>query len=150
MTAPPLHLSLTAQDQPGRYTLASGSTSYPLEFRPDTDVTLGDLLRRLPRVLVGDEDPAKQLAPILLLHEIGTRLWKALLPDTAPLEARDGLARELRTGITPLLLTLPQSLSALPWELLCDPESLDDTGFIVRQRPFVRLISGGSDLQTLA
>ena len=129
--------------------LTSGNMSYPIDFRPETDVSLGDLLRRLPTILVGDEDPSGQLEPLHLLREIGTRLWKAMFPETAPPEARLELARELRTGMAPLLLTLPQSLAILPWELLCDPEGTGRAGFLALQRPLVRLVTGGNDLQPL-
>ncbi len=64
--------------------LTSGNVSYPIDFRPETDVSMGDLLRRLPPVLVGGKDPSGQLEPLDLLFEIGTRLWQALLTDTAP------------------------------------------------------------------
>jgi len=150
MVDTPLQLTLTAGDRPGRFTVANGSISYPIEFRPETDVVLGELLRRLRLVLVGGSDPSGQLAPLALLREIGTRLWQALLPGTAPADLRETLVRELRTGMTPLLLGLPQNLAPLPWELLCDPERPDDTGFLARRRPLVRLVSGGNDLSPLA
>src|SRR6266571_2485940 len=150
MADSPLHLTLTAGDRPGRFMVANGAISYPIEFRPETDVVLGDLLRRLRPVLVGGSDPSGQLAPLALLREIGTRLWQALLPGTAPADLRETLVRELRTGMTPLLLGLPQNLAPLPWELLCDPERPDDTGFLARRRPLVRLVSGGNDLSPLA
>ncbi len=150
MVDSPLHLVLTAEERPGRFMLTSGNVSYPIDFRPETDVTLGDLLRRLPPILVGGKDPSGQLEPLDLLREIGTRLWQALLPDTAPPEARHELAHELRTGLTPLLLTFPQALGILPWELLCDPGQSGSGQFLARQRPLVRLISGGSDLPPLA
>src|SRR2546430_779213 len=146
MADSPLHLTLTAGERPGRFTVANGAISYSIEFRPETDVVLGDLLRRLRSVLVGGSDPSGQLAPLALLREIGTRLWQALLPGTAPADLRETLVRELRAGMTPLLLGLPQKLATLPWELLCDPERQDDTGFLARRRPLVRLISGGNDL----
>src|SRR5947209_19771093 len=123
-----LHLVLAAEDRPGRFMLTSRTISYPIEFRPETDVVLGDLLRRLRPVLVGGSDPSGQLAPLALLREIGTRLWQALLPGAAPADLHETLARELRAGMTPLLLGLPQNLATLPWELLCDPERPDDTG----------------------
>src|SRR6266568_2614144 len=150
MVDTPLQLTLTAGDRPGRFTVANGSISYRIEFRPETDVVLGDLLRRLRPILVGGSDPSGQLAPLALLREIGTRLWQALLPGSAPADLRGTLARELRAGMTPLLLGLPQNLTTLPWELLCDPERPDDTGFLARRRPMVRLVSGGNDLSPLA
>jgi hypothetical protein len=150
MADSPLHLVLTAEQRPGCFTLTSGNMSYPIDFRPETDVSLGDLLHRLPPVLVGGKDPSSQLEPLDLLFEIGTRLWQALFPDTADPEARLELVRELRIGMTPLLLTFPQSLAILPWELLCDSEQTGRAGFLALKRPLVRLIPGGSDLQPIA
>src|SRR5436190_22169404 len=119
MADSPLHLTLTGEDRPGRFTVANGAISYPIEFRPETDVVLGDLLRRLRPVLVGGGDPSGKLVPLALLREIGTRLWHALLPGAAPEGLHETLVRELRSGVTPLLLTLPQNLAPFPWELLC-------------------------------
>jgi hypothetical protein len=150
MADSPLRLILTPEQRPGRFMLTSGNVSYPIDFRPETDVSLGDLLRRLPTILVGDEDPSGQLEPLDLLREIGTRLWQALLPDTAPPEVRLELMRELRTGMTPLLLSFPQPLATLPWELLCDPDDAGSAGFLELQRPLVRLVSDGRDVQPLA
>jgi CHAT domain len=130
--------------------LTSGNVSYPLDFRPETDVTLGDLLRRLPPILVGGKDPSGQLEPLDLLREIGTRLWQELLHETAPADARLALERQMRTGMTPVLLTLPRALGVLPWELLCDPEGEGSAGFLARQRPLVRLVAGGGELAPLA
>lgn len=130
MADSPLHLVLTAEDHPGRFTAAYGALSYRIEFRPETQ---GDLLRRLCPVLIGEGDPSGQLAPLALLREIGTRLWLSLLPDTIPTNMRETLVRELRTSMSLLLLTLPQNLASLPWELVCDPERPDDTGFLARQ-----------------
>ena len=84
MAESPLHLVLTAKQLPGRYTLTSGNVNYPIDFRPETDVFLSDLLRRLPTILVGEKDPSAQLEPLDFLIEIGTRLWQALLPSAAP------------------------------------------------------------------
>ncbi len=151
MPEPALEVNITAiVHHPGHFTLTCGSVMYPIEFRPEMDVTLGDLLRRLRPILVGGSDPSEQLTPLALLREIGIRLWRALLPDTAPSGMCEVLVRDLRVGITPLLLTLPKNLAILPWELLCDPERPDDTGFLARQRPLVRLVSGGTDLPPLA
>jgi tetratricopeptide (TPR) repeat protein len=144
-----LRLTLAAQDRPGRFTLSSGLAHYSFEFRPETDVTLSDLVRRLHPILIGGHDPSGNLSPFTLFREIGTRLWRALLPDTAPVEMREALTRELRTGITPLLLTLPHQLATLPWELLCDPQRQGEEAFLVRRRPLVRLIPSGTGLPSL-
>ena len=149
MVDSPLRLVLTAEQRTGRYLLTCGKVSYPIEFRPETDVSLGDLLRRLPPILVGGQDPSDQLEPLDLLREIGTRLWQALLPDSAPSEACLELAQDLRTDLTSFLLSFPQALAILPWELLCDPERSGSAGFVALQRPLVRFVSGGSELQPL-
>src|SRR3712207_5175470 len=98
MAAAPLDLALTPSDRPGRFIVTCGSVSYPIEFRPELDVALGDLLRRLQPVLVGGADPAQQLDPITLLRGVGTRLWQAIIPDAVPAPNRDALTRELRSG----------------------------------------------------
>src|SRR5437870_2916113 len=99
-----LRLLLQTQHAPGQYLLTSDVCSYPLDLRSDT---LSDYLRRLRSVLVGGSDPSGALAPSDLLREIGVRLWRALLPDMVPVEARDALAHALRQDDAPLLLTLP-------------------------------------------
>jgi tetratricopeptide (TPR) repeat protein len=149
MSSSSLTLTLIPEQRPGRFILTYGSVSYPIEFRPDTDVTLGDLLRRLHPVLAGGRDWSKKHNPIELLQAVGTRLWKALLPDTTPTDKREPLERELRTAMTPLLLALPPDLSLLPWELLCDPQQPDDSGFLARRRCLTRLSPGGTNLPPL-
>src|SRR5437868_14005680 len=111
MVDTPLQLTLTAEDRPGRFTVANGSISYSIEFRPETDVVLGDLLRRLRPVLVGGSDPPGHLAPLPLLRELGTRLWQPLLQGPAPAHLHEALVRELRPGMPPLSLSLPQHLT---------------------------------------
>jgi tetratricopeptide (TPR) repeat protein len=145
-----LTLTLTPAQRPGRFTLSWDTTSYPIELRPDIDGTLRDLLRRLRPALSGGRDLSAKLAPDELLRACGVRLWQALLPDTAPREAREILERALQSSATPLLFALPRELAPLPWELLCDPRAADDTGFVARRRPFVRLLVGGSELPPLA
>src|SRR5262249_54890696 len=126
-----------------------GTISYPIELRPETDVALGELLRRLPPVLAGGEDPAGQLSPDALLQKVGVCLWQALIPDTAR-DQRAGLADLLSGDITPLLLVLPTAIAALPWELLCDPHATGDNGFLARRRPLARLVSSGAELPPIA
>jgi tetratricopeptide (TPR) repeat protein len=145
----PFTLTLTTEQRPGRFTLTWDTGSYSLEFRPETDVTLGDLLRRLQPVLAGGRDSSEKLAPAELLQVVGTQLWQALFPATAPVDKREALAHELRTGTTPLHLALPPKLAVLPWELLCDPQAPDETGFLARRRPLARLIPSGSVLPPL-
>jgi hypothetical protein len=105
---------------------------------PERNITFSDLLRRLPAALVGERDPAGELAPQELLRIIGMFLWQVLFPDDVLAEQRDTLARTLRSGSMPLLLTLPDVLVGLPWELLCDPERGDEQGFLARRRPLLR------------
>ncbi|HEU4322911.1 MAG TPA: tetratricopeptide repeat protein [Roseiflexaceae bacterium] len=149
-TTTPSPLTLTAATRPGQWQLTLGATSYPIMLRPEQDVGLGDLLRRLPAVLVGGRDSARQLAPDELLRAVGVRLWEALCPADAPAEARAALAGQLRQDGTPLLLDLPPALRGLPWELLCDPDAPDDTGFLTRRRPLARLVAGAASLPPLA
>ncbi|MDP9312270.1 MAG: tetratricopeptide repeat protein [Chloroflexota bacterium] len=73
-----------------------------------------------------------------------------MIPDSAPDDQRQTLADELRQGTLPLLLKLPTSLASLPWELLCDPQAPNDTGFITRRRPLARLLTGGTQLPSIA
>src|SRR6266566_171099 len=134
-----LQVRLEAADhRPGQFTLTFNSSQYPVTLNPAANVTFSDWLRRLYPVLMGKNDPAKELAPQALLRHVGTWLWQALLPDGAPAQERDMLAQALRTGRTPLLLTLPGALAGLPWELLCDPQQLAEQGFLARRRPLMR------------
>ena len=129
--------------------LELGHGSSLITFLPETDVTLGELRRRLRPVLIGGGDPSRLLTPLMLLREVGTRLWQALLPGAVPAEVREALARELCSDTTtPLLLALPPELAGLPWELLCDPQG--DAGFLALRRPIVRLIPDGSNLSPLS
>jgi tetratricopeptide (TPR) repeat protein len=84
-------------------------------------------------------DPAGDIDPQDLLRNVGTWLWKVLLPNGAPAQEREVLACLLRTGRTPLLLELPDILAGLPWELLYDPEQSGIRGFLARRRPLMRL-----------
>jgi hypothetical protein len=149
MTISSLTLILAPEQLPGRFILTWESINYSITFRPETDVMLGDLLRRLRPVFAGGRDLSGKQMPIELLHTVGVRLWKALLPDSAPTEQREVLEQELRMGTAPLLLTLPPHLTILPWELLCDPQAPDETGFLARRRPLARLIPSGSVLPPL-
>nr|MBA2392635.1 CHAT domain-containing protein [Ktedonobacteraceae bacterium] len=96
------------------------------------------LLRRLRIVLAGRDDPEGEFISLALMREIGIWLWKALLPESAPVQELDALAQALRTELTPLLLTLPDPLSELPWELLYDPAASDERGFLAQRRPLLR------------
>ncbi len=139
-------LVLTSTARPGVYTLAADGVTYPIELRPEQDVALGDLLRRAEHVLVGRPDPSGKLAASALLREIGERLWRALMPDTALAEACDAVARRLRQDMPALRLALPDDLATLPWELLCDPDRQGDSAFVARRRPVARLAPGDGDL----
>src|SRR5258708_24923904 len=133
------------QNQPSQYRLSWNDGHYPLTLQLENSHTWSELLRHLPDVLLGIGDPSGKLTSSEFLRSIGERLWNALLPETAPAEARDGLVRALRTEATPLLLTVPESLAWLPLELLYDPQSPADTGFIARKRPLLRFTP--SDIQ---
>src|SRR5262249_39544836 len=144
----PVTLTLSDGSRPGLYLLTCAATTYSIEFRPETDVVLRDLLRRLPPVLVGGADPSGQLGPVELLRAVGTRLWRTLLFDGVPPDARRAIEKALQAD-TPLLLALPPVLAVLPWELLCDPDQVDDAGFIARRRSLMRLVPGGKELPSL-
>ena len=142
MPEQPLRVSLEEIDHhPSQFTLIFNSSHYPITLNPETNVTFSDWLRRLQPVLTGQSDPAGEVAPQELLHDVGTWLWQALLPDGAPAQERDTLAQALRQGRTPVLLALPDALAGLPWELLCDPLQPAEQGFIARRRPFMRLVA---------
>jgi tetratricopeptide (TPR) repeat protein len=132
-----LHLQVTGQHS-GQYVLTFDSSQYLIMLNPEA-VTFNDWLRRLHPVLIGGNDPAEGFGSQEdLLRNVGTWLWQALFPKSAPDRERDALAHALRTGHTPLLFTLPDLLAELPWELLCDPEQSGERGFLARRRPLMR------------
>ena len=140
MPEQPLQIRLEAIDhRPRQFTLTFNSSHYPIMLNPEINVTFSEWLRRLHPVLTGQNDPSRQLSPQELLRNVGTWLWQALLPEGAPTQERDTLAHVLRVGRTPLLLALPDTLTSLPWELLCDPQRSGDEGFLARRRPLMRL-----------
>jgi hypothetical protein len=123
-----LEVRLEAEkERVGQFMLTAEAVSahYAMNLDPAASFEFSDALRRLGPALAGRRDPAGQLAP-LVMREVGVRLWQALLPNTAPAQERDALAQALRSGLSPLLLTLPDTLGALPWELLCDPDVPDE------------------------
>jgi tetratricopeptide (TPR) repeat protein len=134
----------------GAHTLTCDTMHYPVTLDPERNIAFSNLLRRLPAALVGERDPAGELAPQALLRAIGTYLWQALFPDDGPAEQRDTLARALRNDTVPLLLTLPDALAGLPWELLCDPERGDEQGFLARRRPLLRFVPTGASRPAIA
>lgn len=140
MPEKPLEVRLEATKQrPDQFTLTFNSSQYAITLNPEANVTFSEWLRRLRPVLMGLPDPAGEPDPQTLLRNVGMWLWQALLPDGAPVEERDTLMQALRTGRTPLLLELPDALSGLPWELLCDPKQPGEKGFLARRRPLMRL-----------
>ncbi|MFL5653956.1 MAG: CHAT domain-containing protein [Ktedonobacteraceae bacterium] len=150
MPKQPLQVRLEAADhRPGQFTLTFDSSQYPLILNPEANVTFSDWLRRLRTVLIGQKDPSGELAPQALLRNAGTWLWQALLPDGAPVQERDALAQALRTGCTPLLLELPDTLTGLPWELLCDPKPPAEKGFLARRRPLMRFHPSDTSMSPL-
>jgi hypothetical protein len=139
MSEKPLQIRLEAIDQRrDQYTLSFDSSQYPVTLNPQA-ITFSEWLRRLRPVLSGRHDPARDIDPQDLLHNVGTWLWQALLPESVPAQEREALAHALRTGHTPLLLDLPDTLAELPWELLCDPQASGERGFLARRRPLMRL-----------
>src|SRR2546429_2982225 len=138
----PLEVRLEATDQRSSFfTLTCDSVQYPLTLNPEANVTFSDWLRRLRPILAGQNDPSAEFTPEALLRDVGMWLWQALLPDSVSAEQRGALVQALRSGRTPLLLTLPQALAGLPWELLCDPRQPAEHGFLARRRPLIRFIS---------
>ncbi len=88
----PLQVRLEVTNHhPAHFTLTFNSSQYSVTLNPETNVTFSDWLRRLHPVLIGQNDPAGQLAPQELLHNVGTWLWQALLPDNAPVLEREAL-----------------------------------------------------------
>ena len=58
---PSFTLDLTPDaERPGRFLLTCGQIRYPIELRPETDVALGELLRRLPQALAGGSGSSRQ------------------------------------------------------------------------------------------
>jgi hypothetical protein len=106
MPKKPLQVRLEAVDhRPGQFTLTFNSSQYPLTLNPEANVTFSDWLRRLQSVLMGENDPAQELAPQALLHNVGTWLWQALLPDGAPAQ----LVNDVRSE-----QVLPSDVSTCP------------------------------------
>src|SRR5947209_756273 len=73
-------------------TAEAASAPYAVSLDPEGSFALSDALRRLGPVLAGGSDPAKQLAPLELMRDVGVRLWQGLLPDTAPAQEREALS----------------------------------------------------------
>jgi hypothetical protein len=115
---------------------------------PERSHLLSDLLRRLRIVLTGRADPTGEFTPLALMREVGIWLWKALLPDSVPLQERTALAQALRDGLSPLLLTIPDALNELPWELLYDPGASDERGFLAPRRPLLRFVPSETHPET--
>src|SRR5260370_28779916 len=139
MSEKPLQVGLKVTNQrSGQYTLTYDSSQYSVTLNPEANFTFSDWLRRLRSVLAGQSDPAGSSDPQDLLRSVGMWLWQTLLPESAPLQEREALAHALRTGHTPLLLALPDTLAGLPWELLYDPQLSGDRGFLSHRRPLMR------------
>ena len=146
----PLQLHLDPiSGRPGAYTLTCDTMHYAVTLDPERNIAFSNLLRRLPAALVGERDPAGELAPQALLRAIGMYLWQSLFPDDAPAGQRGTLAHALRSGTVPLLLTLPDALAGLPWEVMCDPERSDEQGFLARHRPLLRFVPAEMSLPAI-
>ena len=151
MTENPLEVCLEATNQrPGYFTLTCNSAQYPLTLNPEANITFSDWLRRLRPMLAGRNDPSGEFTPEALLRDVGMWLWQALLPDSAPAQQRNALAQALRSERSPLLLTLPETLAGLPWELLCDPRQSGEKGFLAHRRPLMRFIHSDTPVQAIS
>lgn len=150
MSEKSLQLRLEGTNQrSGQYILTFESSLYPVMLNPEAHFTISDWLRRLRSVLAGQNDPAGSSNPHDLLQNVGTWLWQALLPERAPVQDRAALAQALRTGRSPLLLELPDTLAGLPWELLYDPERSGEGGFLARHRPLLRLAASTAEVKPI-
>ncbi|GHO67442.1 hypothetical protein KSC_063340 [Ktedonobacter sp. SOSP1-52] len=138
-----LELRLEGEPASGEYRLISGPTTYTITFNPEANFAFSDGLRHLERVLVGEEARAD------LLRDLGSWLWRALLPESAPQQEREVLVQALRSAHTTLLLTLPETLARLPWELLYNPEQTGKSGFLALRRPLIRRSSSEATVDML-
>ena len=133
-----LRLDLITAPRAGEYTLFWEQVSYPVHIAPERDYTFSTQLRDLPNVLAGQRRESKTGGSVDLLRDIGIQLWHLLLPDTAPKNDSDALSQALCHGSTTVLLTMPDVLQELPWELLYDPSMTDEQGFLSLRRPLLR------------
>src|SRR5258708_1311928 len=87
MPEPPLsrRLELLPLQQQGQYTLLADTAAYAVTVRPEASADMSDWLYRLPALLQGQRDDRHQPE---LLHHVGTWLWHALLPQSAPAQQR--------------------------------------------------------------
>src|SRR6266487_442072 len=133
----PLQIRVETTDQHAdQFILSSYSFRYPITINLEAEIAFSsDQLRKLYLIW---NDPSGKPYPRVLSRDIGIWLWRALLPESAPVQERRMLEQALCTGRSPLLLVLPDSLAELPWELLYDPH-VDGQGFLACRRPFVRL-----------
>lgn len=138
MQEAPLQIRVETIDQhTDQFILSSSSFRYPITINLEAEIAFSsDQLRKLHLIW---NDPSGQANPFSLLRNIGVWLWRALLPESAPVQERRMLELALCTGRSPLLLALPDSLAELPWELLYNPQCVDDQGFLALRRPFARL-----------
>src|SRR2546421_3918838 len=144
-----LQVRLQAADhRTNQYILSFASSQYPVTLN-QANITFSEWLRRLRPVLSGGRDPAGDIDPQDLLRNVGTWLWRALLPDDAPTQEREALAQALHIGQTPLLLELPDTLAGLPWELLYNPEQSGERGSLARRRPLMRLCPSATPMASI-
>ncbi|GHO87709.1 tetratricopeptide repeat protein [Dictyobacter formicarum] len=130
----------TREDLPGSFWIRCNDISYPIEFH-GTQVVLYDLFRRVQAVFNDGIDPSGLLSPFDLFREAGVRLWQILISPQEQIT----IAPLLRLDASPIGLFLPPALAAFPWELLYDPDHTDDTGFLARRRPILRLTPSDKD-----
>src|SRR5260370_36637485 len=95
MKNPSFTLTLTPRKRPGRFMLNGGVITYPIAFHQETDMEFNVLLHSLNQMLTSGESSIRDLH-ITLLREIGTRLWRLLIPKTGPFKSRSAFADDIR------------------------------------------------------
>ena len=96
MSGEPLHLCLESETRPGLYRLSFGTVAYPITLNPETSFTFSDGLRCLEQVLAGNNSMIVIGSDFPdLLRELGMWLWRSLLPESAPSQEREALAKTL-------------------------------------------------------
>jgi tetratricopeptide (TPR) repeat protein len=80
-----------------------------------------------------------------LSTDIRVAVVETLLPDELS-QRRNGIWRS--GPLSPLLLTIPDTLNELPWELLYDPGASDERGFLAQRRPLLRFLPSEAHAET--
>src|SRR5947209_2805219 len=103
--ASPFTIVLTPEDHSGRFRLNVGTVTYSIEFHPETDGELSHLLHSLHQAYTQQEETVVQSS---LMREIGAKLWRVLMPETAP-ESCVALVQEVLRNTSQLRFMLPPS-----------------------------------------